>query len=401
PEGGYGWLVVLSAFFINFTVFGSTYTWGVYQELYLTDIYKGQITTFQLTFAGGLGMALIYTSGPFFGALRQRFGIKLLMCAGAVLQPLGLLLASWANSPWHLYLTHGLIAGFGASLVYFPSMFLPTQWFMKRRGLATGVAVSGSGIGGLVFGPLTRVLIDTVGFRWCLRYTAIGSFVIFVVAVLLARDSQIQATRQKIIDVSLLKRADFAALTMMTTLAIFGYIIPFYFLPSYATFIGLSTTDGALFVGLTTGINAAGRIFLGYAADVLGRVNTLFTCVLFTGVTVLLIWTFSTSYGVLLLFVLLYGFIAGGFVSLLPVVMAELVGRSFELRIILDAIIESSRSTLGYLFGPPIAGALLDATAPNTSYLPVQLFCGITTVLASTFVAWLRVMRTKKWFVRV
>ncbi|RKP09410.1 major facilitator superfamily domain-containing protein [Thamnocephalis sphaerospora] len=412
PEGGYGWLVVLSTFLINFVVFGYVYSWGVYQSLYLTDIYKGRITTFQLTFVGGLTMALLFALGPFFSMLNRLFGFKLLMCLGAVIQPLGILLASWTNSPWQLYFTHGALIGIGSSLIFFPSVFLPTQWFMKRRGLATGIAVSGSGIGGLAYGPVTRELIDAVGFRWCLRYVAIGSFVILVVAVLLAREceatkkpldamsmhSQKDAKKEKLIDISVLKRKDFAALAMMATLATFGYMAPFYFLPSYASFIGLTESDGALFVGLSSGVNAVGRIVLGYIADMFGRVNALFSCVFFSGLTVLLIWTFSTSYGVLLLFVLLYGFSAGGFISLFPVVTAELVGLD-ELPNAIGLLYASN--AVGNLFGPAIAGALLDSTQPDISYLPVQLFCGFITIAGSFFILWLRTMRTHKLFARV
>jgi predicted MFS family arabinose efflux permease len=215
---------------------------------------------------------------------------------------------------------------------------------MKRRGLATGLAVSGSGIGGLVLGPLTRKLIDVVGYRWCLRYLATASFVLLLTATLLARECettkksveqnpQNPPTKEKLLDLSVLKRLDFASLAMMATLATFGYMAPFYFLPSYSTFIGLTESDGALFVGLSTGINAVGRIVLGYLADSCGRVNTLFSCVFLSGLIVLVNWTFADTYAILLLFVLLYGFAAGGFISLFPVVTAELVGMYTSLRL--------------------------------------------------------------------
>ncbi|RKP04774.1 major facilitator superfamily domain-containing protein, partial [Thamnocephalis sphaerospora] len=299
PEGGYGWLVVLSAFLVNFVLLGYAFTWGIYQALYLTDVYKGQITTFQLTFVGGLTTAVLFVPGPFLGVLNQLLGFRLLMCAGAILQPLGLLLASWAHSPWQLYLTHGVLVGIGSGLIFFPSVFLPSQWFLKRRGLATGISVAGSGIGGLVFGPLTRALIDAVGFRWCLRYVAIGSFIILAISVLLAREceatkrpldtmSVVSQTKQHTIDLSLLKSADFAALAMMATLVTLGFLAPLYLLPSYTTFIGLTASDGALFVGLSSGISAIGRISLGFAADRLGVVNMLFVCAFFPGMTILL-----------------------------------------------------------------------------------------------------------------
>ncbi|KAI8051508.1 major facilitator superfamily domain-containing protein [Syncephalis plumigaleata] len=410
PEGGYGWVVVLTTFIINFVIFGYNYSWGVYQSLYLSKVYAGQITTFQLSFVGGITMCLLFIIGPFFGALIRKFGPKPLMYLGTIIQPLGMLLASWVQQPWQLYLTHGVLIGIGSSLVFFPSVFMPTQWFMKRRGLATGLAVSGSGVGGLAFGPLTRKLIDAVGYRWCLRYLAIASFVLLLVATVLAReceatmkkpkeqDPQNPPKKEKLLDLSVLKRLDFASLAMMATLATFGYMSPFYFLPSYSTFIGLTEADGALFVGLSTGINAVGRIVLGYLADSFGRVNALFSCVFLSGLTVLVIWTFAETYAILLLFVLMYGFTAGGFISLFPVVTAELVGLD-ELPNAIGVLYASN--AIGNLFGPAISGALLDITKPNVSYLPVQLFCGIITIAGSFFVIVLRCMRTRKLFVRV
>jgi hypothetical protein len=58
-------------------------------------------------------------------------------------------------------------------------------------------------------------------------------------------------------------------------------------------------------------------------------------------------------------------------------------------------------SALGNLVGPVIAGILLDSTAPDTSYLPLQLFCCLTTILSSPSILWLRFLRTRKIFVRV
>jgi hypothetical protein len=97
PEGGYGWFVVLAAFIINFVIFGYSYSWGVYQSLYLSKVYAGQITTFQLSFVGGITMCLLFIIGPFFGALIRKFGPKKLMYLGTIIQPLGMLLASWVQ----------------------------------------------------------------------------------------------------------------------------------------------------------------------------------------------------------------------------------------------------------------------------------------------------------------
>lgn len=55
------------------------------------------------------------------------------------LSPLGLIGASFANAPWQLYLSEGVLFGLGGCLLYNPSVYLPAQWFKKNRALATGI----------------------------------------------------------------------------------------------------------------------------------------------------------------------------------------------------------------------------------------------------------------------
>jgi hypothetical protein len=56
-----------------------------------------------------------------------------------VLCPLGLILASFANELWQVYLSQGLLYGIGGALVFSPSISLSPQWFVKHRSLATGL----------------------------------------------------------------------------------------------------------------------------------------------------------------------------------------------------------------------------------------------------------------------
>ncbi len=62
--------------------------------------------------------------------------------------------------------------GIGNGLMYLTSMVVVQHYFDKRRAMATGIAVSGSGVGMLIFSYATQLMLDDFGWQWTLRYTA-------------------------------------------------------------------------------------------------------------------------------------------------------------------------------------------------------------------------------------
>lgn len=78
---------------------------------------------------------------------------------------LGFGLASLSSQVWHLLLTQGLLYGIGSSMLYFPILSAAPEYFTAHRGSAMGFILSGSGIGGLVFSPVIRALLEGVGPR--------------------------------------------------------------------------------------------------------------------------------------------------------------------------------------------------------------------------------------------
>lgn len=69
--------------------------------------------------------------------------------------------------------------GVGASLSYYPAVAAPSHWFVSKRGLATGLAVSGVGAGGSFLAPLTHWLIDRLDIQWTLRVLALFCLVVW------------------------------------------------------------------------------------------------------------------------------------------------------------------------------------------------------------------------------
>jgi MFS family permease len=118
---------------------------------------------------------------PLIGRMMDRFGPRAVMELGVVLMGGGLLLAPLTTQPWHLYLTIGVLVGGGSVCLGYSgqSLFLP-NWFVRRRGLAMGIAFAGVGIGSITMLPWVQRMIEQTG--WRTACTAMGILVLVVLA---------------------------------------------------------------------------------------------------------------------------------------------------------------------------------------------------------------------------
>ncbi|MBI1725551.1 MAG: MFS transporter [Candidatus Tectomicrobia bacterium] len=125
---------------------------------------------------GALGGAYALAS-PFVGSLFDRLGPRAVMPWGSVLVGGGLALSFFVSSLWHVYLFTGIFIGAGVALSGFAlnSAMLP-RWFQRKRGLAAGAALSGSGIGILLLIPAIERVIAGAG--WRAAYLAYGLLIL-------------------------------------------------------------------------------------------------------------------------------------------------------------------------------------------------------------------------------
>ncbi|KAG0368137.1 hypothetical protein BGZ54_002573 [Gamsiella multidivaricata] len=394
PEGGFGWLVVLSSFVVNFWAFAPNITFGVYQAYFLqSNTFPGALPT-DISWVGSIGASAMFLPGPFVAPLTRFLGLRAVVAIGILVASLGFITASFATQLWHLYLTQGLLFGVGGGLVFFSSISVTAQYFERRRGLANGIAVAGSGIGGLALAPLTRFLIAQVGVRWCQRITgfAVLGFMSAVFAFIKPRVKT--AKKGPIFDLSLFRVPGFAWLLLTAFVVTFGYMVPIFLIPTYSSVeLNQSASTGANLISLFSGINAASRIGLGVAADKLGRTNTLFTCCFFAGLSCLAIWSAASTIGILTAFMCVYGLFGGGFISIFPVVVAQVVGIE---RLSAALGILYFGNVVGNLLGAPIATAIMHAQ--NGRYIGAIMFAGFSPVLAAFFVLFIRFRINKKLF---
>ncbi|KAL3273689.1 hypothetical protein HHI36_015119 [Cryptolaemus montrouzieri] len=184
PDGGWGWVIVAASFMVNLIADGITFSFGIIFMEFVDYFNEDRGTT---AVVGGLFMAMPLLSGPIASFLTDRYGCRKVTIFGSILASVAFVISSTVNSMMMLYLTFGLMAGFGLSLCYVASVVIVAYYFEKKRSFATGLAVCGSGIGTFIFAPLIQHLLREYGWRGTTLILA-GLFLNLAVCGALMRD---------------------------------------------------------------------------------------------------------------------------------------------------------------------------------------------------------------------
>ncbi|MGD0420886.1 MAG: MFS transporter [Xanthobacteraceae bacterium] len=394
PRIFYGWFVVAGAFAVTFVGFGSAYSFSAF------------LISLQHDFAASRGsVSLVFSLAGFFyfglgvvtGPLADRWGAKGLAVAGMILVGIGLAAASVARSLTEVYLAYGLGVGLGIGCSYVPAVGAVQRWFVRRRGFASGLAVSGIGVGTLVVPPLASWLIETLG--WRETYLAFGIFAVVVgggMALMieddprrrgLAPDGDALRSDAQPSGVagaplaSALTSHRFIGLYAACFICSFGLFVPFVHLVPYALDHGVAQSAAVLLVGAIGVGSTAGRFLLGGLADRLGR--PLSFLLMFVGMGLsFVVWFFSTSLWPLALFALAYGVFYGGFVALAPAIVIDYFGAHHASSLI--GILYTSVA-FGTLIGPSAAGFAFDVSHSYT--LPILVSVGAYVVASAVLAA--------------
>ncbi|MGO4619771.1 MFS transporter [Ensifer sp. 2YAB10] len=396
----YGWAVVAAAFSITFVGFGSAYTFSAFVEPLQRDLdaSRGSVALV-FSLAGFLYFGLGIVSGP----LADRFGARPLAMLGMLFVGLGLALASQARSIVEVYAAYGIGIGLGVGLAYVPAIGTVQRWFVARRGLASGLAVSGIGVGTLVMPPLATWLIACLG--WRDAYLVLGLLAALVgvaMSALLVNDPRDRGTGPDGTTVDTratakpasgatvaeaVRTSQFIGLYAACLLAAFGVFVPFVHLVPYALDHGLDQASAVLLL-VAIGIGSTlGRFLLGSLADRKGR--QVFLVAMFAGMAAsLFIWAFAGSFWPLAIFALVFGVFYGGWVAILPAVVMDYFGGRHVSGII-GALYTSV--AIGTLIGPSAAGFAFDFSHSYT--LPILAGAAANILAAIVAIATVRAPR--------
>ncbi|MGH7210235.1 MAG: MFS transporter, partial [Acetobacteraceae bacterium] len=375
PRLFYGWLVVAGAFAVTFVGFGSAYTFSVFVEA-LQKNFGASRGSVSLVFslAGFLYFGVGIVSGP----LADRWGSRRLAVAGMILTGAGLAIASTAHSLVEIYAAYGLGVGLGVGFSYVPALGAVQRWFVRRRGFASGLAVSGIGVGTLVMPPLAAFLIAALGWRGA--YLTLGGLAAVVgvgMALLIENDPRDRGLApdgdpvHSAADVQgpqgfsvrdAVRSPRFAGLYAACVILSFGLFVPFVHLVPYARDHGVPASAAVLLLAVIGVGSTAGRFFLGGLADRMGR--QLGLLLMFVGMALAsVVWLFSTGFWALAAFAFAYGVFYGGFVALLPALAMDWFGGR-NISGIIGVLFTSV--AFGTLIGPSAAGFAFDVSHSYT-----------------------------------
>lgn len=274
---GYSWLIAVVALVVVTTSNGMINSGlTVFDESLLDELgcSVGQLKVRDaITFLGGSLLVL----GA--GWLVDRFGFKPFLLLGMALLGTGYLLYSHARSLAVLYLLHLLFAAVIALAGNMTAIVTAATWMPRRRGLAVGMAIAGTSVGGIFIPPLANALNTRFGWRHAMRMESLWPLALLLLLLVVVRnrpragrsdqDGPARATGadEGMPFREVLRRPQFyqvalaGALTYYAVLSLFSHLFLYmrslHFDPATAS-LGLSTLALA---GLT------GKLLSGWASD--------------------------------------------------------------------------------------------------------------------------------------
>lgn len=377
PKLFYGWVVVGGAFVVLFMAYGTQYAFGVFFAALLDEFGWSRAS---LSGIFSLYAFLYCVLGLLAGRLTDLWGPRVVIAMGGVFLGVGLAGMSRVSALWHPYLFYGIVAALGMSTAYVPCNATVVKWFVRRRGLALGVATSGGSLGTFALPPAAAALVGALGWRWAYVLFGAGIFLMLnLVATVMRRDPEglglspdggpraATATRSSPAEVQwpfrlAIRTGAFWVIFGIFTATWIPVFIPLVHLVPFARDLGIPPLVGATVVSALGIAAAVGRLVLGAISDKIGRKPAL-ALVIALQAAAFLGFTLVGGLSSLYLVAVVFGFSYGAVSTLFPAIVGDFFGR------------EQAGSLVGFLFalagsmaawGPLVAGAIHDATGAYT-----------------------------------
>ena len=163
PDGGYGWFVVLGAFFSVFWCSGFIKSYGLIFAELLRMFPDSSVSLATWIPASMTSFALVVA--PIAGALCKRFNCRVVTLAGGLISSASISLSAAAPSMEFIFVTMGVFSGLGIGLSTTPGVILASRYFERNRAIANALCISGAAAGSSTMPFLIQYLLQTYGFR--------------------------------------------------------------------------------------------------------------------------------------------------------------------------------------------------------------------------------------------
>ncbi|KZT03786.1 MFS general substrate transporter [Laetiporus sulphureus 93-53] len=374
PDGGWqAWLTVTGSFLLIFVTFGSSTSFGVFQNYYAQ---QNTSTSSNISWIGSVQLALFYFGGLPAGRLFDAGYFRHIQIGGSLLFCFSFFMLSLADTSnyYQLLLSQGVGMGLGGGLLLTPALSIPSHHFNKKLSLALGIAQVGSSAGGIIMPIMLNQLFNgRAGFAWGVRATA------FLVLGLLAISCCIMKTRlppaqhqSQISMKALVTDTPYAISLFGVFMVMWGLFFPYFYLQVWVTEHGLSSTLSFYTIPILNAGTIFGRIIPNFIADYVGVFNMFCPMALVSAALIFAMFGVMSP-GAVIVFTILYGFFTG----------------SCRIRIGLCLFVVA----FAVLSGTPIDGALVGS---EYVWYKALLFSGIIMLVGSALLTIARHLFAKR-----
>ncbi|XP_077310317.1 monocarboxylate transporter 12 [Lithobates pipiens] len=430
PDGGWGWMIVIGCFLVTVCTRAVTRCISIFFVEF--QLYFGQDYS-RTAWIHSIVDCATMLCAPLGSYVSNHVSCQVGIILGGLLASTGLVLSSFATSLEYLYLTLGVITGLGFALCYSPAIAMVGKYFDKRKALAYGIAMSGSGIGTFILAPVVQMLIEQ--FSWRGALLILGGFVanLCVCGALMrpihlredfahsslkqehspneSNNSANPSTKcsplsqdcshknlcycsQK--EYSFLLKPNFIVLAVSFLFLAYGCSPPFVYLVPYALSVGVSHQQAAFLMSILGIIDIVGNITFGWLTDRRVLKKHRYSCyiiaVALDGLSCLFL-PILNSFQLLVPFSVTFGYFDGAYVALIPVVTGDVVGTA-HLSSALGVVF--FLHAVPYLVSPPISGWLVDTTGNYTAAFLISGFSMIFCAVLLVFVKLIKKIKSRR-----
>jgi len=375
----WGWYIVLGAFLMLAITYGTKYSFGVFVRPMFAE-YGWPMSIISL---GASINVLMYAAGSMLsGRIVDRFSPKWIITFGGTIGALGFFLTSMATTPIQFYLSYGVLCGIGAACTGFVvSGASVGKWFIQKKGIAVGLAMTGIGFGTMLMSPIAGYIIKN--YHWTQGFVVFG-IMLLVICTLSAqilmrktipedygllpdgddpgttvqRDDTPINNESEIPLSSVLKTPAFWIMTFCFSMGIMVEMMTFIHQVGYAINIHIEKIAAASSLGLIGMGSIFGRFFFGWLCDVFKDPKYSAALGLLVEAVGMLILLNVSSVAGLYICSLIFGFGYGSGSSAMPALACDRFGRRI-LGTVLGILIFFATG-IGGGMGPLIGGLIYD-----------------------------------------
>ena len=163
PRIHYAWWILIGCCFLEAGGLGGMFdAAGVFFVPVCSDL---NFTRSEFALYLTINMLVSVLVMPLVGKWLPKFNIRIILTVAYICLLLAMGAMAFYSEPWHWWLS-GVVIGIAGSFIFImPAPILINNWFKKRRGLALGIGMSFSGIGGAILSPVFASIIEAIGWR--------------------------------------------------------------------------------------------------------------------------------------------------------------------------------------------------------------------------------------------